>query len=445
MTTATDVRDKELETVNGFEAETYYANLKYVPDFAWLRAMKNSAWNQYQSIPYPTRKTESFRFASFKRATDSGFCMNHKPQPQAIAERPQLINDVAGSLVLINDQVISCSISGELVTKGVLFMPLTMALEKHESLVRKYLEQSHRNLGADKFYALHQALSFNGVFLYVPNGVVIEKPFITYHWVQGEQASIFPKTIVVAGASSQVSYVDYFATVDSQQRAFVSSSALVYSEKNASVSRKYIQNLNNLSTIFHTENTVAERDSSPTTVGIHLGGHYARHENALQINGENVSARLYGLTVAAGKQEFDQRTLQIHAAPHSYSDLLYKNALLEKARTIFSGMIMVNEAAQQTDAYQSNRNLQLSPDSEANSLPGLEILANDVKCSHGATTGRLDESELFYMRARGIKPLEAKRLLIFGFFEQILEKIEDEDLSESLRNLVHQRFDSITH
>jgi len=149
---------------------------------------------------------------------------------------------------------------------------------------------------------------------------------------------------------------------------------------------------------------------------------------------------LYALNVPSGSQEFDQRTLQTHIAPHSRSDLLFKNALLDKARTIFSGLIIVEEDAQQTDAYQTNNNLMLSEDAESNSLPGLEIKANDVKCSHGATTGRINESELFYFLARGIPRKKAQELMIFGYLEEIITKLGNEELAKYVRSSMQKKF-----
>ena len=145
---------------------------------------------------------------------------------------------------------------------------------------------------------------------------------------------------------------------------------------------------------------------------------------------------MLALTIAQGDQEYDQRTLQTHQAPHTSSNLLYKNALLDQARTIFSGLIIVEPDAQQTDAYQSNRNLMLSDEAEANSLPGLEIQANDVRCTHGATSGRIDAEQEFYLQSRGIPRKLADELLVAGFFEEVLEKVESEAIREALRSLV---------
>ena len=157
-------------------------------------------------------------------------------------------------------------------------------------------------------------------------------------------------------------------------------------------------------------------------LAVNIGAERARFENQTRIEGTGADVKMYSLTVAEESQEFDQRTFQTHNAGNAVSDLLYKNALLDKSRTIFSGLIKVAEGAQQTDAYQTNRNLLLDPTAEANALPGLEILANDVKCSHGATTGNVDRRELFYMMQRGIAKRDAMKLMVFGFFEEVIEQ-----------------------
>jgi Fe-S cluster assembly protein SufD len=151
------------------------------------------------------------------------------------------------------------------------------------------------------------------------------------------------------------------------------------------------------------------------------------------------SAPVYSLNVPTADQLFDQRTLQTHIAPNSRSNLLYKNALQDDSKTIFSGLIIVEENAQQTDAYQTNNNLLLSDKAEANSLPGLEIKANDVKCSHGATSGQIDDSNIFYFLARGIPRKKAEELLVFGFFEEIIEKFAQEELRDYIRELLENK------
>ncbi len=186
--------------------------------------------------------------------------------------------------------------------------------------------------------------------------------------------------------------------------------------------------------------TVAKRDAKVLSLNVHLGARQARHESFSQLQAPGAHSEMLALTVAQHSQEFDQRTLQIHQAPNTGSNLLYKNALLDTAKTIFSGLIVVDPDAQKTDAYQSNRNLMLSDDAEAHSLPGLEIQANDVRCTHGATSSRIDAEKEFYLQARGIAPQQAQQLLVFGFFEEVLSKIENEQLHDTLSEIIRQKF-----
>ena len=214
----------------------------------------------------------------------------------------------------------------------------------------------------------------------------------------------------------------------------------LYAGHGAAVTYVAMQDWSRDTLSFQFNATVARRDAKVVSLNLHAGARQARHESFSQLSAPGAHSEMLALTVAHGTQEFDQRTLQIHQAPNTGSNLLYKNALLEQAKTIFSGLIVVDPDAQKTDAYQSNRNLMLSDEAEAHSLPGLEIQANDVRCTHGATSARIDREQEFYLEARGIKPAQAQELLVFGFFEEVLGKIENEALHDSLTEIIRQKF-----
>ena len=191
---------------------------------------------------------------------------------------------------------------------------------------------------------------------------------------------------------------------------------------------------------FQVNSIAVERDARILALNLHLGGRQARHESHARLLGPGAHSEMLALSIASGAQELDQRTLQTHIAPRTTSNLLYKNALLDTAKTIFSGLIIVEPDAQKTDAYQKNRNLLLSDAAEAHSLPGLEIQANDVKCSHGSTSARLDAEQAFYLQARGIPPAAARRLLVAAFFEEVLNQLDNEDLHSALTTLIAGQF-----
>jgi len=200
-----------------------------------------------------------------------------------------------------------------------------------------------------------------------------------------------------------------------------------------------VQEWSDKATAFHINATEVERDANSTALQMNLGGAYVRGESDSHLLGEGSRSVMLSINPASGSREIDQRTFQDHFAPRATSDLLYHNSLADSSRTIFAGLIKVEENAHETDAYQKVRNLMLSDEAEANSMPGLEILADNVRCTHGATSGELNEDELFYMMARGIPPKRAAQLIVRGFFGTVLERLENEDLQAHLGEILDRK------
>jgi Fe-S cluster assembly protein SufD len=331
-----------------------------------------------------------------------------------------------------------------------------------------------QKLGSEKFAALHAAFVGDGAFVYVPRGVFVERPIVISHGSSG--ATVFPHTLVIAAENSQVTVVDLFKSgsslpdlsAETERRGQVDDIAPanaaiapfgvaqgeiypvginfacgandLYAGHGSKLTYVAVQDWSAATLSLQLNSTVVRRDARVQSLNIHLGGRQARHESLSQLQAPGAFSEMLSLTLARGSQEFDQRTLQVHQAPNTKSDLLYKNVLLGSARTIFSGLIVVDPDAQKTDAYQSNRNLMLSDDAEASSLPGLEIQANDVRCTHGATTSRIDPEQEFYLLSRGISKSRADELLMFGFFEETLSRLDNATLHEALIAIIKQRF-----
>jgi len=228
----------------------------------------------------------------------------------------------------------------------------------------------------------------------------------------------FPHTLVILGKNAKATLIERFTSDAPNARQLVSGVNDLHAGEGSRLTYIGAQNWSNNALVFQTNSIVAEKDARILSLNVHIGGRQSRHESHSRLLGSGAHSEMLALTVADGKQEFDQRTLQTHAAPNTSSNLSYKNALLDTAKTIFSGLIIVEPDAQKTDAYQSNRNLMLSPDAEAHSLPGLEIEANDVRCTHGATSSSIEPEQAFYLKARGIRPETANELLICGCFEE---------------------------
>ena len=411
---------------------------------SWLAERRAAGLDQFKNLAMPTARAEEWRFASVGKLGIDNFNPVEAPCAatlDALTERSNLVSDRAGRMVYVDDAPAKFErISPELAKQGVIYLPISEAVEQHPELMEKYFLKESTELGSQKFFGLHAATVKAGAVLYVPKGVEIEKPFVNYYWTSASRAAVFPHTLIIAEDNSKASVVDIFFSETEENEALNISVSNIHAGANAQVFRKVVQDWNEKTVSFQLDTTVADRDAQVKNVAVNIGAERARFENQTRIEGAGADVKMYSLTVAEGRQEFDQRSYQTHNAPMAVSDLLYKNALLDNSRTIFSGLIKVAEGSQQTDAYQTNRNLLLDPSADANALPGLEILANDVRCSHGATTGNVDKEELFYMMQRGIPQRVAMQLMVFGFFEEVIEKIDSEELVENLRQLIHQKF-----
>ena len=291
-------------------------------------------------------------------------------------------------------------------------------------------------LGSAKFAALHQALLRSGTFLYVPRGVQLELPIEIFHWLHGENAAIFPHTLIVAEELSQVTLVEHFRSTDPRRSGFACGVNDLIAGPGAKLTYVCVQQWAEQVLSLQMNATTVARDASALSLNLQLGGGYSRLESLSRLTGEGARSDLLAVSVGDGTQEFDARTLQDHISPHTNSDLLYKNALSGRARSTFGGLIRVEPRAHFTDAYQKVRNLLLSDDAEANSMPGLEILADNVKCSHGATSGQVDEEEMFYLRARGIPSEVAQQLLVGGFLNEAIERLPNRKIGGWLEQMI---------
>jgi len=344
-------------------------------------------------------------------------------------------------LIFAGDQLIERDVvSDQLKKRGVIFQPLERAMVEHRELFRKHFMSQPAILGSAKFAALHQALVSSGTFLYVPRGVEIELPIEIFHWLHGENASVFPHLLLVTDELAKVTVIESFRSLDRQAPGFACGVNDLITGPGAKVTYICAQNWGSNVVALQMNTTIVDHDASAMSLNLHLGGKYSRFESLSRLSGEGGRSDLLAVSVANGTQEFDARTLQDHVSPHTASDLLYKNALDDRARTTFGGLIRVEPHAHFTDAYQKVRNLLLSDDSEANSMPGLEILADNVRCTHGATSGQIDKDELFYLRARGIPVSVAQRLIVSGFLNEVIQRLDHEAIADHLRRLVEDKF-----
>jgi len=434
MSTSSDV----LTLVGPFTEDAFEASLASHQGLpAWWIERKQAAYNQFKTLAYPSKTDESWRFSTRSGFKLEGFSVSY-PNTSAASLDTGLPGKPA--LVFVNNTLASVNpVDAAYLKQGLVVSTLKQALKTHPDVLKAHFMAQTQRLGSEKFASLHTAFVNEGAFIYVPKGLEIKTPIIIVHCAHGETTTVFPHTLVVTEDHAHVSVIDYFVS-DSNSTHFCCGANDLYAGHSSKITYVGLQNWSIKDLCLQMNSTVVRRDARAQSLNIHLGGNQARHESLSQLQAPGAFSEMLALTIASGEREFDQRTLQIHQAPNTKSDLLYKNVLQDKARTIFSGLIVVDQDAQKTDAYQSNRNLMLSDSAEANSLPGLEIQANDVRCTHGATTSRVDPEELFYLQARGIPKQKAHELLVFGFFEEVLNRLEDEELHAALRAIIQSKF-----
>src|SRR5258708_2014669 len=418
------------------------AELRDLPD--WFLEQQHAAWDQFESLPQPTRKNQAWRFSNVGLLDLTPF---KSSPPLSEGDRKNILKysrgleEYAGRMIFANDQLVERDVvSEDLKKRGVIFQPLERTMVEHADLFRKYFMSTEAALGSAKFAAMHKALVSSGTFLFVPRGLEIKEPIEIFHWLRHDNMSVFPHLLLVADELAKVTVIEHFRSCDQGAAGFACGVNDLIAGPGAKVTYVCAQNWSENVIALQMNSTTVDHDASAMSLNLHLGGKYSRFESLSRLIGDGGRSDLLAVAVAKHQQEFDARTLQDHASPHTASDLLYKNALDDRARTTFGGLIRVEPHAHFTDAYQKVRNLLLSDDAEANSMPGLEILADNVRCTHGATSGQIDEDELFYLRTRGIPVSVAQRLIVTGFLNEVIQRLDHPAIAAHLNRLIEEKF-----
>ena len=397
----------------GFTRPAVEALSERLGDPRWMRESRLAAFALYDRLPMPTPQDEEWRRTDLSGLPWETFTVD--PEPVAgPTEVPAL-------------------------PAGVIFSDLRTAMVQHPDLVREHFMQPVIRAEESKFRALHAALWNGGTFLYVPPNVEVEVPLHSETWIRAEGAALFPHTLVVAEAGSRVTLIDEFGSYAGPWGAFVDGAVELILREGAQV--RYITRQDWMAAVTEVGILRARlaRDSALHSLVVGLGGRIVKANIESLLEGPGASSEMLGLVFGHDSQHYDLRTLQEHLAPHTLSDLLYKNAVKDQARSIFSGMIRVHQGAQKTNAFQANRNLILSDGAKADSIPNLEIMANDLRCTHGSATSRLHEEHLFYLMSRGLRRLDAVRMVVEGFFAELVDRIPLDAVRARLRGDVDRK------
>ena len=398
---------------------------------AWFAQSQLAAWEAFTNLPMPGRRDEAWRFADLKLLAFDAFSI----QAGGAAGAEVKLAKTAARLVFVNDVLVSREVSDD----SVQVLTLADALIQHGDRLQEILTTPGTGLGSDKFAALHQAQLRDAVVIFVPARIEVEHPVEIIHWLDGENAASFPRTIILTERHARVTVLEHHLNADEAAGLGVGAAQLVAADASF-INYVLVNRRNAASKSMHFSTVSTGRDASVRHTLINVASGWTRTECRSLLAGPGSRSEMFSVSLAAGSQEVDQRTLQDHLTPNSFSDLLYKNVLFETAKTIFAGLIKVDEGAHGTDAYQKCRNLLLSDTCEANSMPGLEINADRVKCSHGSTTGRIAEDELFYFESRGIPRSAAARLIAVGFAHEVVGRIGHEAIESLVGAAIEHRF-----
>jgi Fe-S cluster assembly protein SufD len=410
----------------------------------WLVERRLAAAEQLDGVIWPTPAEEIWRYS---RIDELDLDRYRPPSRDEIGE-PEgepapgggpvaaEAGERAGLVVVRNGRVVHHELDDTIAAKGVQVRGLATC----EAADVADLLGACSQASPDAFTVLHDAFLAGGAFVRVPAGVVVDKPIIVLHWSEGIGAATFPHTLVVAGESSEVTVLDRFGSPEiGGVGHFVDAVVELLVGDNAHVRYLSVQEHGPHTWQVALQRAHVGRDASLYSSAVALGGDYARLRSESRLDGDSAESDLMAVYFGDHTQMLDFRTLQDHDAPNTRSDLLFKGAVEDHAHSVYSGLIRLRPAARKANADQTNRNLVLTEGAGAESIPNLEIEANDVHCSHASAVGPIDEDQLYYLESRGVPPADAERLIVLGFFDDVLERLPIPTLVRALRRTVIEK------
>ncbi|OGO17948.1 MAG: Fe-S cluster assembly protein SufD [Chloroflexi bacterium RBG_16_48_8] len=408
---------------------------------SWLRARREEAWKTYHSLSMPTTQDEAWRRTDIRSLPVNGISLNQSDGTDVLADLMQpLTSETQGALLVLQPGHAPILHANETLNhQGVVFGDWSTLVNHHPELLKKFLG-SVVSIEEGKFAAAAAALAKEACIVYVPDGVETQAPLHSVLWAPGKDVAFFSRVLVVLGAGSSLTYIHETASPNAIGGSAVHA-GIVELRVGEAAHLKFVelQSWGDHVWNFTHERALVERDGSLDWIFGAVGSHLTKNFSELTLSDQGAEGRISGFYFADGDQHLDHYTQQNHLAPHTTSDLLYKGALLDRSRSVWRGMIYVAPGAQKTDGYQANRNLILSEKARADSIPGLEILADDVRCSHGATVGQLEEEPVYYIMSRGLPRKQAERLVVDGFFTPIMDRVPFEGVRTRFEKMIDEK------
>ena len=406
-----------------------------------LGDFKKKAWEIFESLPYPTTQEEAWRRTDIRNLDGTV----NLPEVEAYLDLPPipekllspLTDSTPGGQIIMLPGGIQLDLDPELTKLGIIFTDLVTASNKHPDLLNLVLGQIVKPEDG-KFAALTGAMAENGVFVYIPKGVRVEQPLHSLVWGAGIGLAHFSHLVIYLDSDSSLTYVHESASPENG-KSIHASNVEIHVSSGASLQFVELQSLGKQVWNFTHERARVYQDGKLDWIFGAVGSRVSKNFSDLDLVGPGAVGKMSGFFFTDENQHLDHDTQQNHLSHHTTSDLLFKGALKGSSRSVWQGMIYVAPGAQQTDGYQANRNLVLSSDARADSIPGLEILADDVRCTHGATVGKIDPDLIFYLSSRGISKEDAERLVVEGFFEPVMQRIPFEKVQERFKSAIESK------
>jgi Fe-S cluster assembly protein SufD len=429
-----------LAATAGFRQESFDAFLAARREPAWLAELRRQAWRTFCELDWPARNSEEWMRTDIRLFRLDRFGFPGDLPAAAQPPRPLLSQGVelAGQTATLDSRPVATRIEPEWARRGVLFGSLDEVAAEHGETLRPYLERRAVDPEYDRFAALHSACFAGGSVLFVPRGVVVGRPFHALAGLRDGGVDL-GRTLVILEDGAEATMLAETASFGESEGGFHCGAIELFVAPGANLRYVNLQHWGKGVWHFAHQKARVDRDASlQWTIGA-MGSRLAKVNQHVALVGPGAACQVNGAMFTEEKQHLSYHTLQHHEAPSCRSDLLYKAALQDQSRTVWRGMIRVDHGAQKTDGYQRNDNLLLSADARADSIPGLEIQADDVRCTHGSTSGRVDEELIFYAQCRGYTRTEAIRMIVTGFFQQIFDRITIESVREALGGAIARR------
>lgn len=436
--------------MNAFDVRAARTLAERSSEPGWLAERRVDALARFDALPWPDQTREEWRHTDirdFPFDALTPLAPAHERAPTLDGVPPEVlvaigeVGERAGLAVQVDADVVHSALAPEAAGSGVIFAPLAAAARDHPDLVQESLGAAGWPESEEKIVSLATAFAGGGTFLYVPRGVELALPLQSFRWISAPGIAVFPRVVIVADEGAVVTFIEHYAGAPLGGPAAAAGTVEIHARAGTQVSYLAVQDWPQDVWNFQIQRSIVGRDATVRSLTSTLGGAFSRQVVESVLDGAGAHSEMLGVYFADHEQRFSYWSLQDHRGPNTSSRLNFKGALKGHARAVYRGLIHIRKGADKADADQINRNLLLAEDARADPAPFLEIEANDVRCSHGTSVGQPSRDQVFYLQSRGLSPAQAERLIVKGFFQEVLDRVRVAEVRDALERAVEAELD----